>query len=378
VGAVSIEEQDSIRRTARGFVREHAPVAHLRALRDQRDPRAYSQDLWRRLAQLGLAGIHVPERWGGGGLGLAETGIVAEELGRTLVPTPVVSTALATCAMAAGARDALRERTLPAICAGDDVVAFALDEGGRFAPYAVATRADRDGGAFVLRGRKSFVSDGHLAGGYVVAARTSGGPADRDGLTLFHVKGDAPGVGAERLDLVDSRNAARVQLDGVRVDDDAVIGEVGDGARVLDRALDCGAAVLAAEMLGGTQAVFDRTIDYLKTRKQFGVPIGSFQALKHRAAWMFCEIELTRSLVLDALDALDAGRPDAPEVVSAAKARASDTYLLVTNEAVQMHGGVGVTDELDIGLYMKRARVAEQTLGAAAYHRSRFARLRGF
>jgi len=374
----STEEQESIRQAARGFVRERVPVAHLRALRDARDPLGYSREVWRDMAALGFAGMAVPERWGGAGLGLAELGIVAEELGRNLAPTPLLAGVLAGGAVLIGGPDALRDRVLPGLCAGERTVALAHEEGRRFAPHAVATRAERAAGGFVLRGDKTFVADGHLAHAFVVVARTSGAPGDRDGLTLLVVPADAAGVTSARLDLVDSRNVARVRLEGVRVEESAVVGTVGGGADVLDRVIDRATAVLAAEMLGGMQAVFDRTLEYLKTRKQFGVFIGSFQALKHRAAWIFCEIELTRSLVLEALRALDEDRPDGPSLVSAAKARASDTYILVANEAVQMHGGVGVTDELDIGFYLKRARVAEHMLGAAGYHRDRFARLRGY
>jgi len=375
---VSNEERESIRQSAAGFVRERAPVAHLRALRDGGDARAYSRETWQALGSLGLAGAVVPERWGGAGLGCAEMGIVAEELGRNLVPTPLLSGILSGSAVVLGASDAIRSHLLPGLCAGELVVALAHDEGTRFAPHVIRTSARREGDHFVIQGQKSFVVDGHLADAFIVVARTSGSEGDRDGLTLLQVPGDASGLATERLDLVDSRNVARMRFEGVRVGASALLGEVGHGADVLDRALDRGTALLAAEMLGGMQSAFDRTIEYLKTRKQFGVLIGSFQALKHRAAWLFCEIELTRSLALEALRALDDERDDASALVSAAKARASDTYVLVTNEAVQMHGGVGVTDELDIGLYMKRARVAEHTLGTGSYHRDRFAKLRGY
>jgi alkylation response protein AidB-like acyl-CoA dehydrogenase len=328
------------------------------------------------MAGLGFAGLTLPERWGGAGLGFAELGIVAEELGRTLAPAPLVSNALAAGAVLAGGSDAMKEATLPAVCGGDRVLALAHEEGLRHAPYAVATRARPDGGALVLDGEKSFVPDGYMADAFVVVARTSGEPGDRHGITLVYVPADA-GVTTERLDLVDSRNAARVCLRGARVDARNVLGVLDCGSDLLDPLLDRGAAALSAEMLGGTQEAFDRTVAYLKTRQQYGVPIGSFQALKHRAAWMFCEIALTRSIVAEALRALDAGRGDAAALASAAKARASDTYVLVTNEAVQMHGGVGVTDELDIGFFMKRARVCEATFGSASYHRRRFATLRG-
>jgi acyl-CoA dehydrogenase len=277
-----------------------------------------------------------------------------------------------------GGTDALREAVLPGVASGERVIALAHEEGTRFTPHAIATRAERTAGGFAVHGEKSFVLDGAAADSLVVVARTSGDGAARDGLTLVHVPRDASGVTTTRLDLIDSRHVARVRLDGVRVGEGDVVGTVDRGADVLDAVVDRGAATLAAEMLGGVQEAFDRTIAYLKTRTQFGVLIGSFQALKHRAAWMFCEVELTRSLVLEALRALDDGRDDARALVSAAKAKVSETYRLVTNEAVQMHGGVGVTDELDVGLYLKRARVAGETLGGAGYHKDRFATLRGY
>jgi alkylation response protein AidB-like acyl-CoA dehydrogenase len=377
MGEPSHEERQAIRDSARSFAQGRAPVSHLRALRDARAPLGYSRELWREMAALGFAGLTVPERWGGAGLGYAELGIVAEELGRTLAPVPLLSNALAAGAVLAGGADALKDATLPGVCAGDRVLAFAHEEGPRHAPYAVTTRARRDGSSLVLDGEKSFVPDGHLADGFVVVARTSGEPGERSGITLVHVPAGG-GVTTERLDLVDSRNAARVRFGGVRVAAENVLGSVDGGGELVDVLLDRAAAVLSAEMLGGTEEAFERTIAYLKTRKQYGVPIGSFQALKHRAASMFCEIALTRSIVAEALRALDAGRDDAAALASAAKARASETFVLVTNEAVQMHGGVGVTDELDIGFFLKRARVCEATFGAASYHRRRFATLRGY
>jgi len=374
---VLTEDQEAIARSARGFVRERAPVAHFRSLRDSNDPIGFSRALWREMAGLGFAGLTLPERHGGAALGLTELGLVVEELGRNLVPTPMLSTlVLAGGALVLGAGDALRESLLASISTGERVLALAHEEGARFAPFAVATRAERSDAGFVLRGEKSFVLDGHVADAFVVVARTSGGDADRAGLTLFYVEASAEGVSKRRLDLVDRRNVAAVRFDGARATE--IIGELGHGADILERVIDRATATLSAEMVGGMQEVFDRTIAYLKTRKQFGVPIGSFQALKHRAAHLYCEIELTRSLVLDALRAHDAERDDAPLVTSAAKARVSETFRLVANEAVQMHGGVGVTDELDIGLFLKRAAVAGQTLGDASYHRDRFARLRGY
>ena len=374
---VLTEEQESICRTAKSFFGERAPVAHLRALRDAADSAGFSRELWKEMADLGLFAMAIPEAYGGAGLGYAELGLVLTEGGRTLAPTPVVSTILLSSnALLLGGSPDQQQATLPHVSAGDRVIAFAHDEGSRFAPYVIATRAEPRGAEFLLSGEKSLVLDGHVADDFLVVARSAGSPGDRAGLTLFLVPASAPGITVTRTHLVDSRNAARVRFAGTPARE--VIGQPGAGADVLDAVLDRAAIGLSAEMLGGIEEVFDRTIAYLKTRKQFGVPIGSFQALKHRAAHLFCEIELSKSVVFDALRAIDAARPDLSAVASVAKARTSDTFVAVTNEAVQMHGGVGVTDELDIGLFLKRARVSEMTLGTAAYHRDRFARLHGY
>jgi alkylation response protein AidB-like acyl-CoA dehydrogenase len=371
------EEQESIRKTAKAFFDDRAPVAHLRALRDAHDPLGFSRDVWREMASLGLAGMAVPEAYGGAGLGFVELGLVLTESGRTLAPTPLLSTiVLGASAVVLGGDEAVKREVLPAVSAGEKLLAFAHDEGSRFAPYAVATRAASSGGGYRLTGTKSMVLDGHAADELVVVARTSGEPGQREGLSLFLVPASAPGVAATRLSLVDARGAARIRFDGAPAR--ALLGAEGAGADLLDAILLRATIGLSAEMLGGIEEVFDRTVAYLKTRKQFGVPIGSFQALKHRAAHLFCEVELSKSIVADALAALDAARPDVAVVASVAKARTSDTFIAVTNEGVQMHGGVGVTDELDIGLFMKRARVTEMTFGTAAYHRDRFARLHGY
>jgi alkylation response protein AidB-like acyl-CoA dehydrogenase len=374
---VLTEEQESIRRTAKSLIGERAPVAHMRALRDGADSAGFSRALWKEMAGLGLFAMAIPEAYGGAGLGYAELGLVLTECGRTLAPTPLVSTILlGASAVLLGGSEQRKQATLPAIVAGERIVALALDEGSRFAPYSIAARAESDGAGFRLTGEKTFVLDGHVADDFVVVARTAGAPGERDGLTLFWVPASAPGVTVTRTQMVDARNAARVRFAATPARE--IIGCPGAGADVLDLVLDRAAIGLSAEMLGGIEETFDRTIAYLKTRKQFGVPIGSFQALKHRAAHLFCEIELSKSIVRDALGAVDASRSDLASVASMAKARTSDTFIAVTNEAVQMHGGVGVTDELDIGLYFKRARVAEMTFGTGSYHRDRFARLYGY
>ena len=372
-------EQESIRETARRFVNERAPVAHLRRLRDAGDVTGFDREVWREMAALGFAGITLPAEHGGAGLGHAELGLVLEECGRGLVPSPLVSTVLlGATAVALGGTAAQQDEVLPAIAAGERLLALAHEEGTRHARHRIRTTAARTGDGYRISGDKVFVLDGHVADALVVVARTSGAEGDRDGLTLFLVPASAQGVSRARTFLVDSRGAARVRFEGAAVSRADVLGEVDRGAGLLDAVLDRAAIGLAAEMLGSLCEVFTRTLDYLKVRRQFGVAIGSFQALKHRAAQMFCEIELTRSVVMDAQRAVDEGRAEVPLLASAAKARATDAFLLVTAEAVQMHGGVGVTDELDIGFFLKRARAAEMTFGGAAYHRDRIARLSGY
>ena len=232
----------------------------------------------------------------------------------------------------------------------------------------------------MISGTKKFVLDGHVADKLIVVARTSGSAGDRDGISLFIVDREADGVGVTRTKMVDSRNAANIDFVDVAVGADALIGEAGNGADVLDPALDIARIGISAEMLGSTQECFERTIQYLKDREQFGVPIGSFQGLKHRAANMFCEIELAKSCVLEALSALDEQRDsqDIAKLASLTKAKVGETFHTVSREGIQMHGGIGMTDEFDIGFFIKRSAVTEQTFGDVAFHRNRYGELEGF
>ena len=373
------EEQELLRSTAREFVTEHAPVKELRRLRDANDPVGFSRELWGQMAELGWAGIVLPEEFGGADLGYAELGVVLEECGRTLAATPFVSTVLlgANALLLAG-NGPLKKDLLHAVSKGELVLALALQEGPHHAPYQVAATATPTRDGYTLSGKKTFVQDGHVADRLVVVARTSGKSGERDGLSLFLVPKSARGLTVTRTTMVDGRNSANLELRDVEVDKSSLIGTLGRGADVLDPVLDRATIGLSAELLGTITEAFERTVNYLKARKQFGVPIGSYQALKHRAAEMFTQVELSRSIVLDALRAIDEKRPDLPVLASVAKARVSDTAFLVGNEAVQMHGGIGVTDEEEIGLFLKRARVAELTFGDGAYHRARFAALSGF
>jgi len=375
------EEQELLRRTAADLVRQHSPIGRVRALRDADDPIGFSVDLWRAMAELGWPGIVLPESAGGLGLGYADLVVVLEELGRALVPEPFLSTVLLGAnAVLLGGGAELRAKLLPEVAAGRMFLTLAHHEpGARHDVHRVASRAEPgEGGSFRLTGEKDLVPDGQTAEHLIVSARTAGRPGDRAGITLFVIERGARGLFFERQRLVDSRSAALVRLNDVRVAASQVLGAVGAGAEVLEPVIDRALVGLSAEMLGGMSEAFERTLAYLKEREQFGAVIGSFQALKHRAARMFVEIELARSAVMAAARALDGGSAEAPALACVAKARCSDAFVLVANEAVQMHGGIGMTDEHEIGFFLKRARAAEITLGDAAHHRSRFAALQGY
>jgi alkylation response protein AidB-like acyl-CoA dehydrogenase len=376
---VLTEDQLMFRDAARRFAAERAPVGQLRKLRDDNDVSGFSREVWKEMAEMGWAGVLVPEEYGGVGFGFVGAGLVAEETGRNLSVTPMLSSAvLGATALVKGGTTSQKEKWLAAVAAGDALLALAADERTRHSPYSVSTRAIGSAGKFKLTGKKIQVLDGHVADRLIVSARTAGDVDSRDGITLFLIDAKAPGVTVTRVPVVDSRNAAVVELHEVAVSSDDVIGALDKGASVLDAVLDAGRAILAAELLGIAQEAFERTLGYLREREQFGVKIGTFQALQHRAAHLFCEIELVRSVVLRSLQALDAGEPTVASLVCLAKAKAGEVARLATNEAVQMHGGIGVTDEFDIGFFMKRARAAGETFGDSYYHADRFAQLAGY
>jgi len=376
VALVLNDEQRMVKDSADGFFASEGPVAQLRKLRDSKDPDGFDRGVWAKMAEMGFAGVAIPEQFGGAGLGMVAAGLIQEAIGRNLTLSPFLSSAIvAATAIAKGGSEDQKVALLPKMASAEIIVALAADESPRHAPHHVATRAEPSGNGFRLSGAKPFVLDGHVADKLIVAARTSGADDDVAGITLFLVDPRATGVSIDRRTMVDSRNAADVTLDGVQVDGADVLGTVGEGFTTLEAALNAGRACLAAEMLGVSAQSFETTVDYLKQRDQFGQKIGSFQALQHRAAHLFCEIELARSVTLKALSALDAGDMRAPFYVSLAKAKAGDVAKLATNEAVQMHGGIGMTDDYDIGFFMKRARAAGETFGDGAFHGDRVARL---
>jgi len=377
---VLTEDQGMLARTAGAFVNESGKVARLRKLRDDADELGWSKATYAKLAELGWTAIPFSEADGGLGTGLAEMVLVTEAMGRGLMPEPIIPCVmLAGQALSLAGNEAQKSAWLAPLVAGEKVMALAWEEAGsRYDLSRVDLQAEKKGKGFVLSGEKPHVWGGHLADGWVIAARTSGSSGEREGITLFVVPAGTKGLSARRERRVDSQNATTLKLEGVTLGADAVLGTVGGGHAVLERAVERATVALCGEMLGGASEAFERTLAYLKERKQFGVPIGSFQALKHRAAKVYIELELSRSAVMAAARALDEGDVEASALVSLAKARLSDTYVLATNEAVQMHGGIGMTDEHEIGFFMKRARACELTFGDATFHRDRYATLTGF
>ena len=376
---VLTEEQSMLRDSARGLMSDKAPVAHLRQLRDSKDADGFSRALWKTFAEMGFAGLLVPEQFGGSGLGNVEAGVLMEEIGRTLMPSPFFATAvLGASALSRGGNAAQQSTYLPKIADGSLLAALAVDEHAKHRPLQVSLQAARSGNGFKLTGSKAFVVDGHIADLLIVAARSAGSAGERNGLTLFLVDPKSKGIATERTAMVDSHNAARIVFENVEVIADSVLGEIDQGADLLDSVLNIGRGAVASEMVGLSEEVFGRTVTYLKERKQFGKLIGEFQALQHRAAQLYIDIEITRATVLKALQALDQDAGKAGAAVAVAKARAGTTATLAVQEGVQMHGGMGMTDQFDIGFFMKRARVCQELFGDSNFHADQLARGRGY
>lgn len=373
------EEQRLLKDTAKEFLTANAPVEALRKLRDEQNATGYSTELWATMAELGWASIVLPEEYDGLDFGFLGLGAIIEETGHTLTASPLFGTVvLGASSLILGGSDKQKGELLPKIASGELTMALALEEANHHQPANTALSAQETADGYSLNGSKVLVVDGHSADKLVVVARTSGQPGETDGISLFLVDSDNSGLSINRTLMVDSRNAANIEFDNVVVSGDALIGEAGKAWPVLDAVLDRGRICLAAEMLGGARECFDRTVEYLKEREQFGVKIGSFQALKHRAATMYVDLELCRSVVMDALSAIDENRPGTAQMASLAKTQLNNLYQQVTNEAVQMHGGIGVTDELEIGFFLKRSRVAMQLLGSSGFHKDRYATLSGY
>ena len=372
------EDQAMLRDSAREFLKSEAPVGHMRKLRDEGCKDGFRHALWKQFGEMGFTGILIGEDDGGLGLGHVEAGVVLEEIGRNLSPSPFLTTAVAGVSALNHGGQHLKDKFFPGILAGETVLALAIDEHAKHRPAQIATKAEKSGNGFKLSGKKQFVVQGASADALIVAARTAGAPGETDGITLFVVDKDAADLGVDNTRLVDSSMAAHVTLDGVEVDGDAVIGEVDQGWQVLTALLKAGRAGSAAELVGVGSGAMDMTVDYLKQRKQFGRLIGEFQALQHRAAHLYSEMEIARAAVLKAQQLLDEGQDSADIFVSVAKAKAGRSANLAVREGVQMHGGIGMTDEYDIGFYMKRDRALNEFMGDANFHAGRVAEIFGY
>ncbi len=373
------EEQTMLRESARDFLAAQSPVSALRALRDTEDPMGFSRPLWEQFAAMGFSGMLVPEDLGGVGLGHVEAGVVMEQIGRNLVASPLLASSIvAVTALRCGANAQQRERWLPKLASGVSIATLAIDESSKHRPSHITVHGTFENDQLLIDGAKTFVLDAHVADLFIVAVRTAGAPIGSTGITLCLVNSKAPEVSVERTVMTDSHNAGRVHFHNLRVSASEILGTPNNGAEILREALDAGRVAAAAELLGVADEAFSRTVEYLKQRRQFGRLIGEYQALQHRAAVLYTELEVTRAAVINAQHHMDQKSESAGLFVALAKARAGKSATLAVQEAVQLHGGIGMTDEFDIGFFMKRARVLQELFGDSNFHLNHLAQLRGY
>tara|TARA_B100000035_G_scaffold296543_1_gene288556 strand:+ start:1234 stop:2370 length:1137 start_codon:yes stop_codon:yes gene_type:complete len=372
------EEQIFLKDSAKKFASEKTPTTHFREVRDSEIDNCYDDKIWQEMVSLGWTGILVPEEYGGSNFGVAGISSILEELGRTLTPSPLFSTAVVGVSLINFASDEVKKEILPKVVQEGLRLCFALEESNHHDPLKISCEAKNDGTNFIITGEKSFVVDGGFADKIIVACRTSGEEGNKDGLSLFILNRNSKGLTITPTKMVDSRNAANMKFDNVKVSSDMLIGREDNAYEIIESVLDISRAAISAEMLGSALQAYEITLDYLKEREQFGSKIGSFQALQHRAAIMFSELELCKSCVIESITSFDEGGNDSERLASLTKAKVGEVFHLISNESVQMHGGIGVTDEYDIGLYLKRARVAEQIFGNSEFHKNRYAELTGY
>ena len=373
------EEQQFLKDTAKNFAEERTPVNHFRSLRDDNDSKLWDMDIWQEMVKLGWSGILIPEEFGGSNFGVAGISVILQECGKTLTPSPLFATGvLGAHAITHFGTEEQKNNYLPKIVSGEITTAIAIDETSHHDPMKTNMSAVLKEDAYILNGKKVFVVDGASADIFIVLARTSGNSGDNTGLTLFIVENNQPNIEVTKLSMADSRNYANISFSDVVIQKEDILGDAEAGGEAIENILDIGRIAISAEMLGNAEAAFESTINYLKERKQFGVLIGTFQALQHRAAEMFCELELTKSSVMAAMQGADDNSNELQRLASLAKTIAGETLHLVSNEAIQMHGGIGVTDEYDLGFYLKRARVVEQIFGSSKFHTERYANISGF
>ena len=372
------EEQVFLKDSAKKFASEKTPTTHFREVRDSEIDNCYDDKIWQEMVSLGWTGILVPEEFGGSNFGVAGISSILEELGRTLTPSPLFSTAVVGVSLIKHASDDVKKDILTKVVQDGLRLCFAIEESNHHDPVKISCEAKKDGSNFIISGEKSFVIDGGFADKVIVACRTSGEEGAKNGLSLFVLDSDSKGLAITTTKMVDSRNAANMVFENVKVPSEMLIGKEDDAYEIIESVLDISRAAISAEMLGSALQAYEITLDYLKEREQFGSKIGSFQALQHRAAIMFSELELCKSCVIESITSFDEGGNDSERLASLSKAKVGEVFHLISNESVQMHGGIGVTDEYDIGLYLKRARVAEQIFGDSNFHKNRYAELTGY
>lgn len=368
------EEQRLLQTSAKEFIKQEMPITAFREVRANGN--GFDRNTWTKMAELGWAGMVIPEEFDGLDFGFMGLGAVLEQMGKHLAASPIISTvAVASSAIVLAGSQQQKQDLLPKIASGELCIALALEEQAHHQPLRAELTATTSASGFVLNGKKTFVLDGVNAQQLIVVASQ---PDDESALSLFILDAEASGITRNKCTMIDGRDVADIEFKDVAIDSTALLGELGNSADVLSQILDRGRICIAAEMLGGAQECFERTVEYLKEREQFGVKIGTFQALQHRCAIMYTQLELAKSVVLDALSSLDDNRADIAQLASLAKANVNDVFELVTSEAVQMHGGIGITDELDIGLFLKRSRVCNQIFGNTGFHQDRYASLCGY
>jgi alkylation response protein AidB-like acyl-CoA dehydrogenase len=365
------EEQDMLRQVAQDFLAENCPTTFVRQMME--DNKGYSPDLWNKMAELGWLGLAFPEEYGGQGYSFIDLTVILEEMGAALLPSPFLSSViLAGYTILVGGSEEQKKAYLPKIADGSLIATLALTEpSGRFDAEGISeVKATPTDDGFDITGTKLFITDAHVSDLMVVAARTKDAGDKSFGVTLFLVDSNAAGIKTTLLKTMDqTRKQCEVMFDGVKVGRDRIIGQVDMGWPILSKVLHVGCAALCAEMVGGAQRVLDISVDYAKERVQFGRPIGSFQAIKHKCSEMMLQVESAKSAAYYAAWSIDEDVPDAPLAVSMAKAYCSDAYRYTAGEGIQVHGGIGFTWEHDMHLYFKRAKFSEFTFGDASYHR---------
>jgi len=368
------EEQNMLKSSAKELLDLKSPISLMRELRDD-NYNQFDPDLWKEMVEMGWTALTVPEEYNGLNFGYVGLGQVIEEMGKKLTVSPMISTVLvSTTIVGLSKNEVLKSKLFDEIMSGKKLCTLAHEESSHHNPNIDLSIISNNNEKFILNGKKRFVIDGTISDYLIVSANSE----SNGSLELVIIDSKSKGITFNNKVHMDSKIYSDISFNNVEFSKDNFLSTENDGKKILKKALDIACVGLAAEMLGNIQQAFDMTIQYLKEREQFGVKIGSFQALQHRSAIMFGEIELCKSIVLKALQAIDSGDENLPELASLAKSKLGLISKLVTNEAVQMHGGIGVTDDADIGFFLKRVRVSQRIFGDSNYHLDRVAKFNSY